>query len=81
MARQRYVGPLVDVSDDRGLCQHSGVCVRGMPGVFDAGTRPWIDPTYADRPDRADQLRAVVGSCPSGALQIVEHDRDLATDR
>lgn len=74
MPRKHYTGPLVDVTDDRELCIHSAVCVRGMPAVFDTSRRPWIDPREADTPDLADQLRAVVARCPSGALQIHEHE-------
>lgn len=73
MARKTYVGPIVDVTFDGELCQHSGNCVNGMPAVFDLSRRPWIDPGAADDQESADRLRAVVGRCPSGALQIVEH--------
>jgi len=81
MTRQHYPGPLVDVSDDRVLCQHSGECVRGMPAVFDPKARLWINPQQADTPDLADQLREVVGRCPSGALGIVEHVVDSEASR
>jgi uncharacterized Fe-S cluster protein YjdI len=72
MARKTYSGPLVDVSFDGALCQHSAECIRGMPSVFDTSARPWIDPGNATTPEDADLLRAVVGRCPSGALEIVE---------
>lgn len=74
MVRKQYTGPLVDVTDDRELCIHSAECVKGMPVVFDTSRRPWIDPTAADTPELADQLREVVGRCPSGALRIQEHE-------
>jgi uncharacterized Fe-S cluster protein YjdI len=61
------------VSDDRELCIHSGVCLAGMSAVFDLDQRPWTNPEHASTPELADQLREVVGRCPSGALQIVEH--------
>lgn len=73
MARRTYTGPVVDVTFDGALCQHSRECVRGMPSVFDVARRPWIDPGVADTPERADFLREVVGRCPSGALAIAEH--------
>jgi uncharacterized Fe-S cluster protein YjdI len=73
MTRKIYFGPIVDVSFDGEVCQHAGECVRGMPTVFDTGKRPWIDPGQADDATLADRLRAVVGCCPSGALQIIEH--------
>lgn len=74
MVRKRYTGPLVDVTDDRELCIHSTVCVNGMSTVFDTSRRPWVDPRNAGTPELADELRRVVGRCPSGALQILEHD-------
>jgi uncharacterized Fe-S cluster protein YjdI len=73
MARKNYHGPVVDVSFDLEVCQHSGECVRGMSEVFDTAERPWINPTHANTADLADELRRVVGRCPSGALHIVEH--------
>ncbi len=73
MSRKHYTGPVIDVTDDRELCIHSTECVRGMAAVFDTSHRPWINPTVADTPHLAEQLRAVVARCPSGALQIHEH--------
>lgn len=73
MARRVYTGPLVDVSFDREICEHAAECVRGMPEVFDPAKRPWIDPTQADTPMTAQTLRDVIGRCPSGALEVVEH--------
>jgi uncharacterized Fe-S cluster protein YjdI len=73
MARKVYTGPLVDVSFDGEVCMHAAECVRGMPIVFDTTARPWINPGQATDDDLAAHLRAVVGRCPSGALEIVEH--------
>ena len=73
MARKTFTGPLLDVSFDGAVCQHSGECVRGMPVVFDTSARPWINPGTATTPERADLLREVVGRCPSGALHIEQH--------
>lgn len=72
MARKTFTGPLVDVSFDGAVCAHAGECTRGMPEVFDTDQRPWINPERADTPALADQLRDVVGCCPSGALHIEE---------
>jgi len=74
MTRKVYTGPLVDVSFDGEVCRHAAECVLGMPTVFDTSTRPWINPESASTPVLADELRDVVGRCPSGALEIVEHD-------
>ena len=73
MTRKTYFGPLVDVSFDGAVCQHAAECVRGMPAVFDTARRPWIDPGQASDSGLAEHLRDVVGRCPSGALEIVEH--------
>jgi len=47
-----------------GICQHSGVCFRGLPQVFDPRRRPWIELQYAD----SKTIAAQVERCPSGAL-------------
>jgi uncharacterized Fe-S cluster protein YjdI len=73
MARKTYTGPLLDVSFDGALCEHAAECVRGMPTVFDTSARPWINPETATTAESAEELRAVVGRCPSGALLIEEH--------
>jgi uncharacterized Fe-S cluster protein YjdI len=73
MTRKLYTGPLLDVSFDGEVCQHSGNCVRGMPAVFDTEARPWIDPVAADDEASARLLREVIGRCPSGALRVEEH--------
>lgn len=72
MARKTYTGALLDVSFDGALCAHAAECVRGMPSVFDTSARPWINPDAATTSEQADQLREVVGRCPSGALLIEE---------
>ena len=63
--RKRYRGEAVDVSFDGARCRHAAECLRGLPAVFDVGSRPWIDP------DRAgpDELMRVVARCPTGALR------------
>jgi uncharacterized Fe-S cluster protein YjdI len=73
MTRKLYTGPIVDVSFDLDICQHSGNCVRGMPSVFDTDKRPWINPNHANAPALAQKLRETIWRCPSGALRVVEH--------
>jgi uncharacterized Fe-S cluster protein YjdI len=63
--RKRYTGQAVDVSFDPVRCRHAAECVRGLPGVFDTGRRPWILP---DGADPGDVVR-VVARCPTGALR------------
>jgi uncharacterized Fe-S cluster protein YjdI len=69
--RKTYEGKEIDVSFDPEVCQHSGECVRGLPGVFDTKRRPWILPDGAP----AHEVAAQVSRCPSGALQFVRHER------
>jgi uncharacterized Fe-S cluster protein YjdI len=64
-SRKRYTGEAVDVSFDPGRCRHAAECLRGLPGVFATGRRPWILP---DGADAADVVR-VVARCPTGALR------------
>lgn len=45
-------------------CIHSGICARGLPGVFDPKRRPWVDMTAAEQAE----IIAQVDRCPSGAL-------------
>jgi len=66
VSRKTYEGAAVAVSFDPEICEHSGNCVRGLPAVFDAKRRPWIDPDGAP----ADEVVAQVGRCPTGALRI-----------
>jgi uncharacterized Fe-S cluster protein YjdI len=53
------------------LCQHSGICFRGLPEVFDPRKRPWIEPTNSN----TDGIITQVKQCPSGALSFV-FDKD-----
>ena len=52
-------------------CIHAEECVHGLPDVFDASRRPWIDPTKAGA---ADLIRTIE-RCPTGALHYRRRDR------
>ena len=62
---QTYEGPGIAVTFDPNLCQHTGICVRGLPAVFDVKRKRWIRPELA----AVEQVTAQVARCPSGALQ------------
>lgn len=62
---QTYATPEITVTFDPNLCRHTGVCVRGLPLVFDVKRQHWIRPERAAAADVAAQ----VARCPSGALQ------------
>ena len=64
---QRYDAGDFAVTFDPSICIHSGVCVRGLPLVFDVRRPDWIRPIAASSAD----VIAQVGRCPSGALKIV----------
>lgn len=53
-------------------CTYAGVCVRGLPQVFDPSRRPWIK---ADL-DTPENIAARVEMCPSGALSYELHGSD-----
>lgn len=62
---QSYETPEITVTFNPNICVHSGVCVRGLPLVFDVRRKRWIQPEHASAADVAAQ----VSRCPSGALQ------------
>lgn len=46
------------------LCQHSGICVKTLPQVYNPKERPWVKIEKAT----TDELIAQINKCPSGAL-------------
>ena len=62
---QLYDTGEISVSFDPSVCRHTGVCIRGLPAVFDVTRKRWIRPELAT----AEQVAAQVRMCPSGALQ------------
>lgn len=55
------------------LCQHAGICVKTLPGVYKPKERPWIqieNATTAELIENATtaELIAQINQCPSGAL-------------
>lgn len=62
---QVYETPEITVTFAPDVCIHSGVCVRGLPAVFDVKRKRWVRPELAAAADVAAQ----VSRCPSGALQ------------
>ena len=69
---QLYETDEIQVTFDPTVCIHSGVCVRGLPLVFDVKRKRWIRPELAT----AEQVAAQIRMCPSGALQYtMKEDR------
>ena len=69
---QVYETADITVTFDPNVCIHSGVCVRGLPLVFDIKRKHWVRPELASAGDVAAQ----VARCPSGALQYKFPTRD-----
>jgi uncharacterized Fe-S cluster protein YjdI len=62
---QVYETDGITVTFDPNICRHTGVCLRGLPAVFDVKRQHWLRPELASPEDVAAQ----VARCPSGALQ------------
>jgi uncharacterized Fe-S cluster protein YjdI len=54
---------------DADVCVHAGNCVKNLPGVFKVGAEG-LD-IHQDAATE-DEVRAIVASCPSGALHYEE---------
>ena len=68
---QKYEGKDMAVYFEGDRCIHAARCVSGLPNVFKANIPgPWIEPDAAD----ADELAALIKSCPSGALRFERKD-------
>jgi uncharacterized Fe-S cluster protein YjdI len=62
---QAYETKEITVTFEPDVCIHSGVCLRGLPLVFDVRRKRWVKPELAS----ASEVAAQVDRCPSGALQ------------
>ena len=65
-----YEGERISVSFDLTRCIHAGECVKGLPKVFDPNRKPWVEPNQAE----PEEILAVVGRCPTGALHAALND-------
>ena len=66
MTKKLYSNGEVEVSWEPKLCQHTGICFRGMPLVFDPRRTPWIILENGT----SEAILAQVARCPSGALKV-----------
>ena len=62
--REAYAGNGITIFDNRALCAHAAHCTEQLASVFRYGKEPWIDPDVAS----VQEIIAVIGKCPSGAL-------------
>ncbi len=73
MASKTYEGEAIAVTFDAKRCIHARNCYLKLPKVFDPDQRPWVQPDSAS----AEEVAAVVRSCPSGALTYTRRDGGL----
>lgn len=66
MAAKTYTGRDISVSFDMKRCIHARNCFLKLPAVFDPAQRPWVQPDNAP----AEEIAAMVRTCPSGALKF-----------
>jgi uncharacterized Fe-S cluster protein YjdI len=67
MTVERYSNGEITVTYDPDVCTHAGRCVKGLPGVFDAEKKPWVNVDGAT----AAEIEAQVKKCPSRALGFI----------
>ena len=75
--RDTYPGEQVTIFDNRGICQHSGLCSDRLATAFRTRQEPFVAPSGG----RMDELVRAVRDCPSGALSLAFDQveaRDLA---
>ena len=63
---KHYSNGEITVHWEPATCWHSGVCVRGLPQVFQPKEKPWVKITAAP----TDTIRRQVERCPSHALTV-----------
>jgi CDGSH-type Zn-finger protein/uncharacterized Fe-S cluster protein YjdI len=67
---KRYAGASIEIGFDLRRCIHSRNCYLKLPQVFDPERRPWVDPDAAS----AEEIAAMIRTCPSGALTYARRD-------
>ena len=72
MARKTYQGQDIAVSFDMKRCIHARNCFLKLPKVFDPAQHPWVQPDNAS----AEEVAAMIRTCPSGALAFQKPDAD-----
>ncbi len=78
--RDAYHGEQVTIFDNRGICQHSGLCTNRLSTVFRTSQEPFVAPSGG----RMDEIIRAVRDCPSGALSLAFAEPvgpDLAEER
>jgi len=68
--KREYANDRIVVTWEPAYCIHTADCLSGLPDVFDAWRRPWIDVDKAS----PDEIADVVMRCPTGALHFTRLD-------
>ena len=63
---REYANERIVVTWEPKYCIHTAMCLMGLPDVFDAARRPWVEIDAAE----ADDIAEVVMRCPTGALHF-----------
>ena len=71
-----YVGQQLTILDNRGTCQHSGLCTERLATVFRSREAPFVAPSGG----RMDEIIRAVRDCPSGALSFAIDDVEARAD-
>jgi len=71
--KKEYSNGEVTVVYDSELCIHSGVCAKGLPQVFQPGSRPWVKSQGASTEEIIKQIQR----CPSRALTFYMNSPDV----
>ena len=66
-------GTDIEIGFDMKRCIHARNCYLKLPQVFDPGRRPWVEPDAAP----AEEIAAMIRTCPSGALMFRRLDQGL----
>jgi CDGSH-type Zn-finger protein/truncated hemoglobin YjbI len=74
--RDTYHGVQVMILDNRGTCQHSGLCTDRLAAVFRLDEEPFVAPSGG----RMDEIIRAVRDCPSGALSYAVDGREARDD-
>ncbi len=70
-----YTDDEVTIVWEADKCIHSGICVKGLPNVFNPKARPWISISAASTEALVNQVK----QCPSGALSYYMNDEEYKT--
>ena len=63
-----YEGSEVSVTYNPLLCSHAAECGRLASHIFNPAQKPWVQPDKG----AAEEVRAVIAACPSGALALAD---------